>query len=157
MKSEKRINVILTLRICEPHLNISEFENFEIINCYEVLEKYNYDLLKDSNIKRIEYVVDKILNSKTNVLICDTNFEILDFHKIIEMLEPNKLNIDKILVPNETKRNEWLAEGQETYKNHSRWMDVRPGQLEEIYEEFEYKIKKLKSRYENTETKIVEI
>ena len=157
LKSKRKINVIITLQICKTDLNISEFENFEIINCFEVLQKYNYDLLKDSNFKRIEYIADEIINSETNIIICDTGFNITDFHQITKILKPKKLNIDKILVPNEFKRNNKLAEGQEMYQNHNRWIDFYPGQIEDIHNEFELKIKNLKSRYKNTDTEIVEI
>ena len=157
LKSPKNIKVILTLQICEPSLKITEFESFKIINCYEVLEKYDYDLLKDSNQKRIEYLSEEIINSESNILICDTGFSITDFHKISEILKSSKLNIDKILVPNESKRNKKLQEGQEMYRNHNRWIDFYPGQIEDIHNDFELIIKNLKSRYENTKTEILEI
>jgi hypothetical protein len=157
LKSPKNIKVILTLQICEPSLKITEFDNFKIINCHEVLEKYNYDLLKDSNQKRIEYLSEEIINSETNILICDTGLSITDFHKISEILKSSELNIDKILVPNESKRIRKLQEGQEMYRNHSRWIDFYPGQIEDIHNEFELTIKNLKSRYENTKTEILEI
>lgn len=157
LKSKKKKNVILTLQVCEPELNISEFVSFKIVNCFEVLQKYNYDLLKDSNLKRLEYIADEIINSENNILICDTGLSITDFHIISEMLNPNELTIDKILVPKESKRNQKLVEGQEMYRNHNRWIDFYPGQIEDIHNEFELIIKNLKTRYENTETKILEI
>ncbi|WP_421498081.1 hypothetical protein [Flavobacterium columnare] len=146
-KSEKNKIIILTLEINKPHLNIDEFKNFEIMNCYELLEKQNYDSLNDSNEKRIEYIANEIINSKINILICDVCFSITDFDKISELLKPNKLIINKILVPNESKRKSKLLDGQEIYRNHSRWLDFYPGQIEEIHEEFEMKIKNKKNKY----------
>jgi hypothetical protein len=156
-KPKNKIEVILTLQVCESDLNISELASYKIMNCFEVLEKYNYDLLKDSNLKRLEYISDEIIDSENNILICDTGLSIMDFHKISEILKQYKLTIDKILVPKESKRNQKLAEGEEMYRNHSRWIDFYPGQIEDIHNEFELKIKTLKTRYENTETKILEI
>ncbi len=73
------------------------------------------------------------------------------------MLKPHQLTVNKILVPNESKRNKKLADGQKAYRDHSRWLHFYPGEIEDIYKEFEAEIKTLKARYENTETQILEI
>lgn len=156
-KSKNKINVILTLQISEPDLNVSEFAGFKIVNCYEMLEKYNYDSSHDSHLKKLEYISEEIINSEDPILICDTGLSTMDFDIISEILRPYKLTINKIVVPNPSKRNKKLAEGQKMYREHSRWLHFYPGEIEDIYNDFEEEIKDLKIRYKNTETKILEI
>lgn len=156
-KSKNKINAILTLQLSEPDIKNSEFVNFKIVDCSEVLQKNNYNPLKDSNLKILEYISEEIINSEDNILIYNAGLSITDFDSISEMLKPYELTIDKILVPNESKRNQQLAEGKEAYRNHNRWLHFYPGEIEDMHNEFELKIKNLKTKYENTETKILEI
>ncbi|MBP2616856.1 hypothetical protein [Chryseobacterium jejuense] len=120
-------------------------------------EKYEYHSSKEYQLKKLEYISDEIMNSEYNILICNTGLSITDFDTLSEMLKLHELAINKILIPNESKRNKKLADGQEAYRNHSRWLHFYPGEIEDIYNEFEAEIKSLKTRCENTETKILEI
>ncbi|SDJ57645.1 hypothetical protein SAMN05421542_3863 [Chryseobacterium jejuense] len=120
-------------------------------------EKYEYHSSKEYQLKKLEYISDEIMNSEGNILICNTGLSITDFDTLSEMLKLHELAINKILIPNESKRNKKLADGQEAYRNHSRWLHFYPGEIEDIYNEFEAEIKSLKTRCENTETKILEI
>lgn len=156
-KSKKKINVILTLQLSEPDIKNSEFVNFKIVDCSEVLQKNNYNPLKDSNLKILEYISEEIINSENNILIFNAGLSITDLDSISEMLRPYELTINKILIPNESKRNQQLAEGKEAYRNHNRWLHFYPGEIEDMHNEFELKIKNLKIKYENTATKVLEI
>lgn len=156
-ESKNRISVILTLQIAEPEVNVSEFAGFRIINSHEILEKHNYCPPQDSHLKKLEYISEEIINSEDPILICETGLSTMDFDIISEILRPYELIINKILVPNPSKRNKKLAEGQEMYRNHSRWLHFYPGEIEDIYNDFEEEIKDLKTRYENTQTEIQEI
>ncbi|BAP33387.1 uncharacterized protein CHSO_4350 [Chryseobacterium sp. StRB126] len=155
--SKKKINIILTLQISESDLDSSEYVNFKIVNCFDMPEKYEYHSSKEYQFKKLEYISDEIMNSEHSILICNTGLSITDFDTLTEMLKSYELIIDRILVPNQSKRNKKLADGQEAYRNHSRWLHFYPGEIEDIYNEFEAKIKSLKAKYENTETKILEI
>ena len=149
--------VCLTIRCSKSEIDFEEFKNFTIYDCYEVLKKYNFDSQKDSNLKQIEYISTEIINSKTDIMICDFDLEIIDIDKISEKLKVYNLFVNKIIVPNKMKRNKLLADGQEMYRNHNRWLDFYPGQIENIHNEREREIKFLKSYYENTETEILEL
>ncbi len=155
--SQKKISIILTLQISESDLDNSEYVNFKIVNCFDMPERYEYHSSKEYHLKKLEFIYDEIMNSEDHILICNTGLSITDFGTLIEILKQHQLTINKILVPNESKRNKKLAEGQEAYRNHSRWLHFYPGEIEDIYNEFEMEIKSLKARCENTETKILEI
>ncbi|ROS11413.1 hypothetical protein EDF65_3825 [Chryseobacterium nakagawai] len=154
---KKKITVILTLQVSKQDINISEFAGFKIVSCHDILQKFNYRSSIESHEKKLKYISEEIIHSKDDILICDLKVSITSFDTLTEMLKPHQLTINKILVPNESKRNKKLAEGQEAYRNHSRWLHFYPGEIEDIYREFEAKIKSLKTRYENTETEILEI
>ncbi|MFZ4930380.1 hypothetical protein [Chryseobacterium sp. Mn2064] len=154
---KRKINVILTLQVSESDINTSEYKGFRILSCYDMLEKYDYRSSTDSNQKKLEYMLEEIIHSEYHILICNTHLDVVDFDTLSEMLMPHELIIDEILVPNESKRNKKLADGQEAYRNHSRWLHFYPGEIEDIYERFEAEIKSLKTRYKNTETKIQEV
>lgn len=157
LSEKKNINVILTLQVPKADIDPSEFKDFTIVNCYEMLERYNYRPSADPRRKKLEYISEEIIHSENHILICNTGLEIPEFDTIAEMLKPHQLTINKILIPNESKRNKKLADGQKAYRDHSRWLHFYPGEIEDIYKEFEAEIKTLKARYENTETQILEI
>lgn len=152
-----RINICLTLEIPKSDLNISEYVNFEILNCVELLEKYKYDLLKDSNLKRLEYIEIEIINSDSDILICDTRLGVDEIIRISEKIKLSKLTISQIIVPSKDKRDKQLEEGLELYRNHNRWIDFYPGQVEDVYNSFENIINELKKHFVQTETKIIEV
>ena len=52
---------------------------------------------------------------------------------------------------------EQLADGQKAYREHNRWLNFYPGEIEENHKYFEQRIITLKEKYRNTETKISEI
>ncbi|MGN7864655.1 hypothetical protein [Chryseobacterium sp. 22458] len=154
---KKNIHIILTLQVPKADINISEFKGFKIVNCSDILEKYNYRSSVDSDQKKLEYLSEKIIHSEDHILICNTGLSIPEFDTLSEMLKPHQLTINKILIPNESKRKKKLAEGQKAYRDHSRWLHFYPGEIEDIYKAFEAEIQTLKTRYENTGTKILEV
>ncbi|MFP3593429.1 hypothetical protein [Chryseobacterium sp. SIMBA_038] len=156
-ESKKKINVALTFRIYESDIKSSEFANFKIVDFSDVLLKNNYHPSKDSELKILEYLSKEIINSEDNIVIYNTGSSLEDFDTISEMLKPHELIINNILVPNESKRQQQLADGQKAYRDHSRWLNFYPGEIEENHKYFAEKIKTLKAKYQNTETKILEI
>lgn len=154
---KKKINVILTFRIDESDIKNSEFANFKIVDFSDVLLKNNYHPSKDSELNKLEYLSKEIINSEDNIVIYNTGSSLEDFDIISEILKPYELIINNILVPNESKRKQQLADGQKAYRDHSRWLHFYPGEIEENHKYFEQKIKTLKAKYQNTETKILEI
>ena len=156
-ESKKRINVILTYRIDESDIKNSEFAHIKIVDFSDILLKNNYHPAKDSELDKLEYLSKEIINSEDNIVIYNTRLSLEDFDTISEMLKPHELIINNILVPNEAKRKQQLAEGQEAYRNHNRWLNFYPGEIEENHKKFAEKIETLKIKYQNSETKIVEI
>lgn len=156
-KSKKKISVILTLEVSSSDVNTPEFADFKIVSCYDILEKYNYHPSMDPYARKLDCICEEIIRSEDPILICNTGLSVPDIDALSEMLNPHELSIDKILIPNESKRKKKLAEGQEAYKNHSRWLNFYPGEIEDIYHEFEAKIEGLKSRYKNTGTEVLEV
>lgn len=154
---KKKINVILTFRIDESDIKSSEFANFKIVDFSDVLLKNNYHPSKDSKLNKLEYLSKEIINSEDNIVIYNTGSSLEDFDTISEILKPYELIINNILVPNESKRKQQLADGQKAYRDHSRWLHFYPGEIEENHKYFEQKIKTLKAMYQNTETKVLEI
>lgn len=156
-ESKKKISIILTLQVPESDLPTSEYAGFKMINCFDMPEKYEYHSSKEYYLRKLEYISDEIMSSEDNILFCNSELNIEDFDTLSEMLKQHGLIINQVLVPNLSKRNKKLAEGQKAYRDHSRWLDFYPGEIEDIYNEFEERIKSLKTKYENTETKILEI
>ena len=54
LSEKKNINVILTLQVPKADIDPSEFKDFTIVNCYEMLEKYNYHPPADPRRKKLE-------------------------------------------------------------------------------------------------------
>lgn len=156
-KPERKIKVILTYRIDESDIKNSEFANFKIVDFSDVLQKNNYDPSKDSELNKLEYLSKVIIISEDNIVIYNTGSNLEDFDTLSEMLKPYKLIIDNILVPNESKRKQQLIDGQKAYREHNRWLNFYPGEIEENHKYFEQIINTLKEKYRNTETKISEI
>lgn len=156
-ESKKKINVILTYRIDESDIKNSEFADFKIVDFSDILQKNNYNPQKDSELNKLEYLSKEIINSEDNIVIYNTGSNLEDFDTISEMLKPHELIINNILVPNEAKRQQQLADGQKAYRDHSRWLNFYPGEIEENHKKFAEKIETLKTKYQNTETKISEI
>lgn len=155
--SKKKIKVILTYRIYESDIKNSEFAHFKIVDFSDVLLKNNYHPEKDSELNELEFLSKEIINSEDNIVIYNTGSNFEDFDTISEMLKPHELIINNILVPNEAKRQQQLADGQRAYREHSRWLDFYPGEIEENHKKFAEKIETLKAKYRNTETKVLEI
>ncbi|GAA5097276.1 hypothetical protein GCM10023210_32120 [Chryseobacterium ginsengisoli] len=156
-ESKKRINVILTYRIDESDIKSSEFAHFKIVDFSDILLKNNYHPSKDSELNELEYLSKEIINSEDNIVIYNTRLSLEDFDTISEMLKPHELIINNILVPNDSKRQQQLANGQKAYREHSRWLNFYPGEIEENHKKFAEKITTLKAKYQNTETKVSEI
>jgi hypothetical protein len=154
---EKKIIVAFTLKIPESDLQNPEFAGFKIMDGSEILQKSHYNPLNDSRLKKFEYIAKEIISVKDSILIYNTGFGLTDFPTISEMLKPYNLTVNKIFLPNESKRNQQLVDGQKAYWDHNRWLNFYPGEIEDLHEEFEREIKSLKARYENTGTEIVEI
>lgn len=155
--SKKKIKVILTYRIDESDIKNSEFAHFKIVDFSDILLKNNYHPEKDSELNKLEYLSKEVINSEDNIAIYNIRLSLEDFDTISELLKPHELIINNILVPNEAKRQQQLADGQKAYRDHSRWLNFYPGEIEENHKYFAEKIKTLKAKYQNTETKILEI
>ena len=114
-ESKKKINVVLTFRIDESYIKSSEFAHFKIVDFSDVLLKNNYHPEKDSELNKLEFLSKEIINSEDNIIIYNTGLSLEDFDTISELLKPHELIINNILVPNEAKRQQQLADGQRAY------------------------------------------
>jgi len=149
--------VYLTFKIEKKDLIITNFAEFDVFDSWEVLDKFSYDLITDSNETRLNYISKQIEKSNSNILICNAGYNLEDFERIAQNLEIQKIRINKIFLPNQIKRDKILAEGIELYNNHNRWFDFYPGQIEDIHNDSEERIKNIKIGFENTHTEIIEI
>ena len=147
--------VYLTISIEKKDLNSADFDEFVIINAWEILEEKGYDLLKDNNDVRINHLISEIDKRAEKILICNAGFNVEDLNKISLNLKSKVVN--KIIMPSQDRREKQLAESIEFDRKHNRWTNFYPGELEDNYNNFGEILSKIKNNYIKHETKVVEV
>lgn len=150
------MDVCITFRLRKEDFDSLTYTNFELVNCFEVLEKYGYDIMKHSTTDRLNFIATEIINSKKNSVICDVSLDYEGTIYLSEFLRKSNIEISKIIVPNQIKRNKHYQEGLEAYRYHNRWLDFYPGQIEDVYNEFEELIAKVKLHFQDKKTTVIE-
>lgn len=122
-----------------------------------LIQKYKYDILVDEKTKEFEYLVKAIKRFKGNILIGNACYNLSDLKVVISLLAKVNLQLNKIFIRSESRRAADLIEGQELYRNHNRWIDFYPGQVEEVHQKNENNLKEIKDYFEGSNILIVEV
>jgi len=141
-------------------LNIRD-KAFDNLNCIKIdrpyiSERYNYDYVKDSREKKLDYFISEIINSDIDVLVGDFCYNLTDLIQVAKLLKKHRLAINMIYIPSEERRIEKLAYGKTLYK-YNRWLDFYPGEIEDEYRKFESVIEEIENYYRDTITTIMEV
>ena len=147
--------VYLTIGIEKKDLNSADFDEFVIINAWEILKEKGYDSLKDNNDVRINHLINEIDKRVAKILICNAGFNVEDLNKISLNLKSKVVN--KIIMPSQDRREKQLAESIEFDRKHNRWTNFYLGELEDNYNNFGEILSKIKNNYINSETKVIEV
>lgn len=155
LNNSKNISLTINLDIDDNAFN--DLVGFRKLTINDVAEKYEFDFFTEERIKKFEYLVREIKETKSNILVGNAGYDLNDLKIIGSLLKKEKLKIHTVFIRSEKRRNADLLEGQELYRNHNRWIDFYPGQIEDVHQEKENNLKEIKDYFEGTETLIVEI
>ena len=124
----------------------SDFDFIKSISTISIFEndkKYNPDGQSITQTQSIKNLISEIKKTETDVLVYGSFFElkyIIDFKK---RLKKTNHYLFEIYVLSAVKRHLQLLEGQELYRNHSRWLDFYPGEIEDIHKQREDNINEI--------------
>ena len=126
------------------------------INSSDLLDKYAYDLLKHTVHQRLAFIAEEILKSSGDILVGSAGYSYSDLLNIHTALRKDNRAVTAIFVPSQQRLAAELKEGQEIYRQHNRWLDFYPGQIEDVHEKRVKAINEIRSRFVNTGVKVVE-
>lgn len=123
----------------------------------DLIQKYNYDMLVDEGKTELEYLVKELKNIEGNILIGNACYNLNELKLVNSLLSKVNLQINKIFIKSESRRAADLIEGQELYRNHNRWIDFYPGQVEEVHQLNENNLKEIKDYFKGSNVLVVEV
>lgn len=126
------------------------------IDSSDLLDKYGYDLLKHKAHQRLAFIAEEILKSSGDILVGSAGYSYSDFMSIHTALRKNNRAVTTIFIPSQQRLAAELKEGQEIYRQHNRWLDFYPGQIEDVHEKRLKAINEIRSGFINTGVKVVE-
>lgn len=148
-------NIFLTF-----HLDVNEpcfdyLTDVYKINCSDLLSKYSYDLLKHTPRERLTFITDEILKTSGSILVGSAGYEYDNFANIHAVLRRNNRAVTTIFIPSPDRLAAELKEGQEIYRQHNRWLDFRPGHIEDVHEKRLKIIDRIINGFAGTGVKVV--
>ncbi|TDW48714.1 hypothetical protein EV144_103231 [Flavobacterium sp. 270] len=151
------MNISLTVNLDVEDKVFNDFSDIYKANLEKLIKEYKYDMFVDEYQIKFKYLVQEIKKLNRDILVGNASYNLDNLKLIIALLNENNLEIQKIFIPSLSRRIASLIEGQEMYRNHSRWIDFYPGQVEEIHQERENNYLEIIKYFEDKKTVVVEI
>lgn len=151
------MNISVTVNLDVEDKVFNDFSDIYKANLEKIIKEYKYDMFVDEYQIKFKYLVQEIKKLNRDILVGNASYDLDNLKLIIALLNENNLEIQKIFIPSVSRRIVSLIEGQEMYRNHSRWIDFYPGQVEEIHQERENNYLEIIKYFEDKKTVVVEI
>jgi hypothetical protein len=123
------------------------------IDCGILLSEY--DLLKHTNEDRLKFLAIGILQYPTNIFVAHALYSADDIVFLNGLLKSKKQSIHKVYIPSPNRMDNQLREGQKMVTEHNRWLDYRPGEIEDIHTAFQNRLDEIQKRFSKSTIQIV--
>ncbi|WJS94687.1 hypothetical protein NYQ10_21640 [Flavobacterium johnsoniae] len=152
--SDQKI-ICLTVNLPVNESVFDDLVDFCKINIHEINEKYNFDSYTGERIKKYENLVKEIKKLEGDILIGNAAYNVEDFKVCNSLFAKNNLQIKTVFIRSEERRNADLNEGQQLYRDHNRWIDFYPGQIEDVHQKNEDNLKEIIDYFQGSDTILI--
>ena len=150
------MKIFLTFRLAVSEPCFDELTEVLKVESHHLLRNYSYDPMTHGNDQWLAFIVDGISRSTSDILVGSAGSSWEDFQQIAAALARQSKVVDAIFIPSASRRLDDLKAGQEMVRLHNRWIDFYPGQVEEVHEERERRIKQIVEGFVGSATKVIE-
>jgi uncharacterized protein YukE len=150
------MKIAITIEINETDPVFDNFTNAEKLSVDIAYTKYKFDILKDEQEKRLEYIATEASLQQRDVLvgnICYNLYEILYFNN---ELKRYNLSLDTVFIPSAERIEQRLSEAKENARLHGRWIGSSVEEVENSFNKFKLTLQEIKDELGKTAIKVVE-
>lgn len=151
------MKVSITIEINETEAVFNDLIDTEKISIDIAYNKYGFDLMKDEQEKRLEYISTEISLKKNDVLIGNTCYNLPEILYLKNELKKHSLSLNTVYIPSEERINSRV---QKAIEEQCRWgyrEGITDEEIERNFENFRATLNEIKSGLKNTSIDVKEV
>jgi len=114
------------------------------INIGDVMTKYNFSNIINSNDEKLDMVVKEILDEKGNILVGFACFNLSDLIYINNHLNDIDSSLNTVFIPSSKRIEERFLTAKKNASLYGRWISTDELELENTFKEFRSNLQKIK-------------
>lgn len=151
------MKISITVEVNETDPVFSNLVDTEVFSIDIAYNKYKFDMMKDKQEKRLDYIATEISLQKRDVLVGITCYNLHEILYLNNQLNKHNLNLNTVFIPS----NERLKQlKQQAYEERQRWGNREGISNEEIkrnFENFRVTLQEIKDGFKNTLIDVKEV
>lgn len=151
------MNIAITVEINETEQVFNDLAGTEIFSIDVAYNKYKFDMLKDVQEKRLEYIATEISLQRGDVLVGNSCYNLHEILYLNNELKKYKLSLNTVYIPS-GKRIE--DRKQKAIEEQRRWgyrEGVSDEEIENNYTNFKATLQEIKDGLKNTSIEVISV
>jgi hypothetical protein len=137
------MKIAITIEINETDSAFNNLSDVERLSIDIAFNKYKFDILKDKQEKRLEYIATEISLHSNDVLVGNTCYNLKEVLYLNNELQKHNLSINTVYVPSEERIEARKNEAMVNVRLHSRWVGSSEEEVEKNFENFRATIQEI--------------
>lgn len=151
------MKIFITVEINETEPVFNNLIDTEIFSIDVAYNKYKFDMMKDHQVKRLEYIATEISLHKRDVLVGNTCYNLNEVLYLNNELNKHNLKLDSVYIPSDERIEQRKRKAYEEHIHWNRLLGTSNEEIEKNFNNFRATLQEIKDGLRNTsiEVKVV--
>jgi len=150
------MRIYITVEINESDIVFSNLFETAKLSIDIAFNKYKFDIVKDTQEKRLDYIAIEISIQKRDVLVGNVCYNLEEILYLNDELKKYNHKIDTIFIPSPERIQQRILEAEKNEKLYGRWISSSKEQVEINFNNFKLTLQNIKDGLKGMLITIVE-
>ena len=150
------MKIYITIDIDETDYVFNDLIDTEVFSIDVAYNKYKFDMLKDKQEKRLEYIATEISLQKRDVLVGNTCYNLYEVLYLKNELNKYNLSLNTVYLPSNERVEQRKQKAYEEHKRWNHWLGTSDEEIERNFKNFKATLQEIKEGLKNTSIQVIE-
>lgn len=151
------MEVSITVEINETDAVFDSLEDTKRLSIDIAFNKYKFDILRDNQEKRLDYIAVEASHYNENLLIGNTAYNLNEVLYLSNELKKNNLSLNTVYIPSEKRIEDRKQSAIEEQQRWGHREGISNEEIERNFTVFKTTLQEIKDGLSNTNIKVIEV
>jgi hypothetical protein len=150
------MTITITIEINETDPVFDDLINTQRLSIDIAFDKYKFDILKDKQEKRLEYLAEEISLHENDVLVGHACYNLDEILYLNRELEKRQIKLDTVFIPSSKPVENRIAAAKENARLHGRWIGSDELVIKQNFDAFKETLGEIKEGLSEVSIELIE-